>query len=168
MQQEGEEAARFLGEVLEGPLASHLEEVAFVDESCCRQKLVEGREQIRGKLLLRALELHPNRAARPVWSWPERDKHSSIWLLCLPFPDFTLTSQEFSTATAAMLCLPPPCCAPHIGKAVQVHLILKFEVMEVKVMCCASLNSSTHANHGIPGTLGQEMKSEQLRGGLKG
>ena len=30
MQQEGEEAVRFLGEVLEGPLASHLEEVALV------------------------------------------------------------------------------------------------------------------------------------------
>ena len=70
-------------------------------------------------MLLRALELHPQRAARPVWSWPERDKHSSIWLLCLPLPNFTLPSQEFSTSAAALLCLPPPCCAPHIGKTVR-------------------------------------------------
>ena len=83
---------------------------------------MENREQVRGKLLLAALEVHPNRAARPVWSWPERDKHSSIWLLCLPFPDSTLSSPEFSTAAASMLCIPPPCCAPHIGKTIQARL----------------------------------------------
>ena len=27
--------------------------------------------------------------------------------------------KPLSTSAAAMLCLPPPCCAPHIGKAVQ-------------------------------------------------
>ena len=43
-------------------------------------------------------------------------------------------------------------------------LISKFEAMVVKVMCCLS----THANHGIPVTLGQEMKSGQLKGVLKG
>ena len=47
-------------------------------------------------------------------------------------------------------------------------LISKLEVMVVKVMCCASSSLSTHANHGIPVTLGQEMKSGQLKGVLKG
>ena len=119
LQQEAEEAARYLGEEVEGPLASQLEEVALVDESCSRQNIVEAREQIRGKLLLLALERHPDRTARPVWSWPERDKHTSIWLLCLPLPHSTFSAQEFSTAAAALLCIPPPCCASHIGKAVQ-------------------------------------------------
>ena len=73
------------------------------------------KKNLRARLLLKALDLHTNREARPVWSWPERDKHASTWLLCLPFTDFTLTPQEFSTASAALLCVPPPCCAPKVG-----------------------------------------------------
>ena len=73
---------------------------------------------MRGKLILAALERHPDQAARPVWSWPERDKHASAWLLCIPSVDFKLSSEEFSTASAALLCLPPPCCTPRIGEPI--------------------------------------------------
>ena len=116
MQQEADEAARFLGEVVEGPLAGVLEGARQAAEGPLRQAIVEKREQTRGKLLLQALDRHPDRSARPVWSWPERDKQSSAWLLCLPTADFTFSNQEFSTAAAALLCLPPPCTAPRVGE----------------------------------------------------
>ena len=115
MQLEAEESARYLGEQVEGALAGDLQGGEFAPERAVRQQIVEGREKLRARLLLQALDLHPNREARPVWSWPERDKHSSTWLLCLPSPDSTLSSQEFSTASAALLCVPPPCCAPKVG-----------------------------------------------------
>ena len=115
MQLEAEESARYLGEEVEGVLAGALAEGDFAPKCAVRQKIVERREKVRARLLLQALELHPHKEARPVWSWPERDKHSSVWLLCLPTPDFTMSSQEFSTSAAALLCVPPPCCTPKVG-----------------------------------------------------
>ena len=61
--------------------------------------------------LLKALKVHPQQTHRAVWSWPERDKLSAQWLLCLPGHDSTLTSEEFSQAFTALLCLPSPACA---------------------------------------------------------
>lgn len=80
---------------------------------------MEQREKTRANLLNRALELFPNREARPVWSWPERDKHSAVWLLCLPGPDTSFSAAEFGEACAAMLCLPSPACAPRLGEPVK-------------------------------------------------
>ena len=79
---------------------------------------MEQREATRGRLLLRALELHHEREARPVWSWPGRDKHSASWLLCLPKPETYFSGPEFSEAFAAHLCLPSPACAPRVGEQV--------------------------------------------------
>ena len=72
----------------------------------------------RGRLILQALEDFEDREARPVWSWPERDKHSSAWLLSLPGPDFDLTATEFSEGFAAMLCQPSPACRSMVGRPV--------------------------------------------------
>ena len=65
-----------------------------------------------------SLKTFKKRAARPVWSWPQRDKHSSTWLLCLPSADLSLSNAEFTTAAATMLCLPQPLCATRLGETV--------------------------------------------------
>ena len=75
-------------------------------------------ERVRGHLLYRALELHRDREARPVWSWPERDKLTSTWLLLLPTPETSLSAAEFTEAAAAMLCLPSSACASRLGEKV--------------------------------------------------
>ena len=118
MKQEAEEAGRFLGEEVEGPLAGDIRDIGQHLEGSLRQSLVENREKVRGKVLLRALEQHPTKSARPVWSWPERDKQSSSWLLCLPGSKTSFSAEEFTTAGAALLCLPPPCCVPKVGDPV--------------------------------------------------
>ena len=76
-----------------------------------RGMLVEAREMLLGKVLSRALELHMDQEHRAVWSWPERDKLSAQWLLCLPGHNSTLTSSEFSECAASLLCLPSPACS---------------------------------------------------------
>ena len=80
--------------------------------------MVKQMERGRGRLLDRALELHRDREARPVWSWPERDKLTSTWLLLLPTPETSLCAAEFTEAAAAMLCLPSPACASTLGEKV--------------------------------------------------
>ena len=115
---EAQQSAALLGEDVGGPLLDDIEEAGHHMEGKVRQKIVEEREKICGKLILLGLERHGDQAARPVFSWPERDKHASAWLLCLPSADFQMSSEEFSTAAAAFLCLPPPCCASRIGEVV--------------------------------------------------
>ena len=69
-------------------------------------------------MLDESLVRHQNQAARPVWSWPERDKLSSQWLLALPGHDTLLTSEEFAECIAALLCLASPACALLVGQRV--------------------------------------------------
>ena len=56
MQLEAQEAALWLGEVVEGPLAERIEGAGQAQVGTFRKELVEHREKVRGKLLLRALE----------------------------------------------------------------------------------------------------------------
>ena len=112
------EAATFLGEQVEGALGDNVE-AAGKDAGgagSLRHSLVERRETVRGRVLLKALEEYPDRSARPVMSWRERDKHSSSWLLCLPAPSRTLSNEEFSEAACALLCRPSAACAPRVGE----------------------------------------------------
>jgi hypothetical protein len=53
-----------------------------------------------------------------VWSWPERDKLSSQWLLSLPGHDSSLTSEEFTQCVEALLCLLNTACSTLIGEKV--------------------------------------------------
>ena len=64
-----------------------------------------------GRVLEEALKRHPAQEHRAVYSWPERDKISAAWLLCLPGHDSTLTAAEFSECVAALLALPSPACS---------------------------------------------------------
>jgi hypothetical protein len=64
-------------------------------------KFLEAREMTRAKLLIKALEQFRPQKARPVWSWRQRDKLSTAWLLALPLPHTALSNDEFSEAAAA-------------------------------------------------------------------
>ena len=116
---EAEIAAQWLGVEVEDPIGA---DVASAGEGytpgSLRSNLVEHRERINGRILEDALIRHPNQAARPVFSWPERDKLSSQWLLTLPGPDTLLSSEEFTECLAALLCLPSPACAPLLGQRI--------------------------------------------------
>ena len=116
---EAQEASTFLGRDVEGPLTQDVESAGDGNTSgTTRNKILEEREKTMGLLLLAALEQHPNQNMRPVWSWPERDKLSSQWLLTLPGHDLSLSSEEFSECLATLLCLPSPATAPKVGERV--------------------------------------------------
>ena len=122
LQLEAMEAALYLGIELEGPLVKTVVAAGSsserAGEGSIRQELTEQRAKVRGQVLLKALQHHAERTARPVWSWPGRDKLSSAWLLCLPGPDTSFSSAEFGEAFAALLCLPSPACQPRLGEPV--------------------------------------------------
>ena len=132
MQNEARRALDYLGEEesdLLGPLQQPVESAGEGSTSgTTRAKLVEEREKLLGRVLLKALELHPEQTHRAVWSWPERDKLSAQWLLCLPGHDSTLTSEEFSQAFTALLCLPSPACIDpvRLGEAVGRRVVDKY------------------------------------------
>ena len=118
LQRSAQEAAIYLGDEMTGTLVDQVEEAGWDSGGKLRQKLVEEGEMLKGRLLLHALEQHPDREARPVWSWKERDKHSSTFVLCLPSTDTSLSAAEFGEAFAALLCLPSPACQPRLGETV--------------------------------------------------
>ena len=68
---------------------------------------MEQLEQLRSKLLTKGLEQYHDQEARPCWSWPDRGKQTSAWLLTLT----GLSGPEFSEAAPTHLCLPSPACA---------------------------------------------------------
>ena len=82
--------------------------------------MTQQRELLWGKVLQRSLENHPKQGIagpRPVWSWRQRDKMSTSWLLCLPGPN-GLSSPQFGEAFANILCLPSPACIDRIGEKI--------------------------------------------------
>ena len=116
---EAESAAEWLGGEVNGPLGAEVASAGQgLTKGSLRSSIVEHREQTMGRLLAEGLSRHPDQAARPVWSWPQRDKLSSQWLLTLPGNNTMLSSDEFSECIAAMLCLASPACAPVIGQRV--------------------------------------------------
>ena len=78
--------------------------------------MFEHRETLRGLVISKALELHPNQAARPVKVWPQLDKLSTAWLLSLPGPHNGLPSIIYSEAVCSNLCLPSPVCRDRLGE----------------------------------------------------
>ena len=82
---------------------------------CQSRQKVWVREVLRGSVLTKALELYPNKAARPVKVWPQMDKLSTSWLLSLPGPHSGLASHIFSESVCANLCLPSPACRSRVG-----------------------------------------------------
>ena len=110
------EAARWLEEELEGPLALETDSVGEGSTSGATRRLVmEQCEQTHHKLLSRGLLLYHDQGARPCWSWPDRDKQTTAWLLTLT----GLTGPDFSEAAATQLCLPSPACSSRIGETIR-------------------------------------------------
>ena len=117
IQVEARGLVNFLEEDLEGTLG-----VTGVGEGSVtgstRKKVVEQREKLRGAVLSKALENHPDRHARPVMVWPQMDKLSSAWLLSYPGPHTGLSAMIFSEAVCSHLCLPSPACRDRMGEKV--------------------------------------------------
>ena len=119
LQREARGMVEYLGEELEGALSWCVEGVG--DGSVnggTRKKVVEQREKLKGLVLKKALELHPNQSARPVIVWPEMDKLASAWLLSYPGPHTGLPASIFSEAVCSHLCLPSPACRDRVGEKV--------------------------------------------------
>ena len=76
-------------------------------------------EKNKSLLLSKALELHRPKRDRHAWAWRQRDKLSTAWLLALPGGGDNLTNEEFTTAAATNLCLPPPMCGGRVGEIIR-------------------------------------------------
>ena len=117
MRQEAVQGAAFLDEDLDGQLAVAAEGAGNGSSTgATRKAVVEQREMTRGKVLAKCLKEYHDRLARPAWSWPQRDKLSSQWLLALPAPGSDMSSAVFAEAFASHLCLPSPACEGRVGE----------------------------------------------------
>ena len=115
MRLEAAEAARWLEEELEGPSAVRTSSVGEGSTSGATWRLVmEQMEETHHKLLNKGILLYTDQGARPCWSWPDRDKQTTAWLLTIT----GLTGPEFSEAAATQLCLPSPACSIRLGETV--------------------------------------------------
>jgi hypothetical protein len=65
-----------------------------------RSKVVQPKEEMRQKLLSRALATYPDRDARPVMVFPNvaDDKCTGRWLLATPSPDLRMLKAVFQQA----------------------------------------------------------------------
>ena len=117
LQGEATDCCIYLGEELEGELASPV--VGMGDgrvDGKTRALVTQQREKLRARVLKKALALHADQTARPVWAFPQFDKMSCAWLLATPSPDTFIPGPVFREAMATHLCLPSPCCQSHVGK----------------------------------------------------
>ena len=108
---EAREIWNYLGEEPTGYLADAVEGAGgdSVDGST-RTKVVQQLEGLRHKLLVRALEQHPDRDSRPVTVYQNvsDDKCAGSWLLAIPNRENSLSSKVFKEALSAHMCLPSP------------------------------------------------------------
>ena len=79
-----------------------------------RKRITEARENLRAKVLEKALSLVRPKATRAAWAWKQRDKVSSAWLLANPGHGTSLNSAEFAEAAAANICLASPACSGRV------------------------------------------------------
>ena len=113
---EAAESSQWLEVEMEGPLKEVAGSAGGESRNGSTRRLVmEQLEQTRSKLLTKGLEQFHDPEARPCWSWPDRGKQTSAWLLTLT----GLTGPEFSEAAATHLCLPSPACASRVGEHIR-------------------------------------------------
>ena len=106
-------------EEFSGPLGCDVEEVGNGSRTGkTRGQITEQLEQLRGKVITKAINEWPDRKARHVLSWSNRDKLSGSWLLCVPGRDTGLSNAEFQQAICTFLCLPSPACGPFVGNKI--------------------------------------------------
>ena len=109
LQVDAQDCGSYLGEELDGPLAVRVEgvEEGRVDRST-RALVTQQREGLKAKVLRRALTLHHDQTARPVWVYRQLDKYACAWLMATPSPATFIPSPLFREAMVAHLCLPSP------------------------------------------------------------
>ena len=119
MQREAQEATTYLETELTGTLSAP---VAGLGNGCktghTRALLVEQREELRAKVLAKALKEHGDQSARPVLAFPQFDKLSQAWILATPSAATHLPGPVFRSAMATKLCLPSPECQDRLGQPV--------------------------------------------------
>ena len=79
-----------MGEELSGALADAVDGVGGVSvDGSTRTKIVQQREGLRHKMLIKALADHPDKDARPVTAYQNvaDDKCAGSWLLAIPNRD---------------------------------------------------------------------------------
>ena len=116
---EAKDMSEYLGEELSGALAIPVEGAGDGStDGSTRQAVVSQLENLRLKVLTKSLQYQPDRTARPVWSWPNRDKLTTSWLLSFPGPHTGLSMPVFREGIAMVLCLPSPACMDRVGERV--------------------------------------------------
>ena len=114
--------AEFLGEELNSPLSSQVEAAGEgSSDGSIRMAITNQVEGLKLKVMDAYLQGRRERRdkARPVWSWPQRDKLTSAWLLALPTSGATsLTTPIYREGLAMVLCLPSPASSCREGERV--------------------------------------------------
>ena len=106
-------------EELEGGLKVPVEGVGEGStDGSTRMIITAQMESLKLKVLVKSLEQQEDRKARPVWSWPNRDKLTTSWLLALPGPNTSLTNTIFQEGLAMVLALPSPACMDRVGQKI--------------------------------------------------
>ena len=101
------ELSTMLGKEMSGPLANPCVSSGEKGKSS-RAPITTLRENLRHEAIVRCLEVHPDRLARPVFVYQNLDKLSDPWVQALPGPKTGLPSPVFAEAMAARLCLHSP------------------------------------------------------------
>ena len=115
----GREMCDYLDTEMTGPLALDAEHSGEgATDGSTRSKVVQCLESLRVQSIQHTLQNHPDKNARPVRFFDQRDKVSQAWLTALPGPLTHIPSIEFTQAMAWLFMLPSPACAPFVGSSV--------------------------------------------------
>ena len=127
LQVEARECCEYLGKEVEGQLTSSKEGIGdgSVDGST-RAAVVKERDELRAAVFKQALADYADPTARPVWSWKQRDKLSSTFLLNIPGAHTSMSSPIFCEALAALLCVPSLVCRDRVGEVIGERRVDRF------------------------------------------
>ena len=127
MAKQARQMSEFLEEEFSGPLAVP---AAGAGQGSCsggtRMAVVRQLEALRLQTMAKSLKEHPDRESRPVWSWPNRDKNTTAWLLSIPGPHTALSTPIFREGLTMVLCLPSPACVDRVGEKLGDRRVDKF------------------------------------------
>ena len=119
LQKESKQCCEFLGHEMSGQMTIPVEGMGEGNEDgSTRGKVTKEREEERAAVLKQALAGYHDPTSRPVWSWKQRDKLSTAFLLNIPGASSSLSSPIFSEAMAALLCVPSLVCRDRVGEVV--------------------------------------------------
>ena len=120
LQRHGARMVDYLGEEeLEWTLGKPVEGIGEASTSgATRMGIVSQLAGLKLKVMVKSLEQEEEREARPVWSWPNRDKMTTCRLLVLPGSYTSLTTSIFQEGLTMVLCLPSLACRDRAGEMI--------------------------------------------------